>query len=444
MDGRNVQCLAVIGAQWGDEGKGKIVDLLAGSFDVVARFSGGHNAGHTVRVGEKKFALHLVPSGMIHSRPKCFLGPGLVIDPLALVSEMKGLEEQGVDFGERLGISHRSALLLPTHRALDQAREAARGSGKIGTTGRGIGPAYEDVASRRGLRAWMLGKPESFRTAAMQLMSEHNRELEVLHGAEVTDLDQAMSDLLDAARVLAPRLEDVGTRLRGLLASGDRMLMEGAQGVLLDPIWGSYPFVTSSSCLPASGMATLGLGSRSVDLVLGVMKAYTTRVGAGPFPTEDFGAEGRELAERGVEFGTTTGRRRRCGCFDAVAARHAIEVAGIDAIALTKIDVLDAFKQLRIGVAYEDEVGNELKFFPADSESLGEVRVRYETLPGWKTPTEGMRDVAGLDADARAYISRLEELLGVPVVLLSTGPRRSETLLVGSSRQAELLRELLD
>ena len=434
---------AVIGAQWGDEGKGKIVDLLAGRVDAVARYSGGHNAGHTVRFGSRKFALHLIPSGIIHPGTLCFLGPGLVLDPLALVREMDSLVSQGIDFGERLKISGRAALILPTHQALDLARESRRGKEKIGTTGRGIGPAYEDVASRRGLRAWLLGQPERLRREAEKLMALHNLELERLHGAAPVDLGKALSDLLAAAGSLAPYLAEVGGELRGLLASGATVLLEGAQGVLLDPIWGTYPFVTSSSCLPASGAATLGLPAATVGPVLGVMKAYTTRVGSGPFPTEEKGEIGRRLAEGGAEFGTTTGRPRRCGYFDAVAARHAVEVAGIEAIALTKIDVLDGFEEILMGVAYEDESGSPIDAFPADTGLLDHVRVRYERLQGWEGTVEGLRDPAALPVGAWALISRIEELLGIPVVLLSTGPRREETMILGDSPVAFRLRDLL-
>ncbi len=436
--------LAVIGAQWGDEGKGKIVDLLAARVDGVARFSGGHNAGHTVRIGELKYALHLIPSGIIHPGARCFLGPGLVIDPGALLREMEGLQEQGIEFGSRMVISSRAALILPTHQGLDHAREAARGKSKIGTTGRGIGPAYEDVASRRGLRAWMLTRPESLQEEAEKLMRAHNEELARLYGADPFVIDEAVGRLLRAAEKLGPFVHEVGSEIRGLLNSGGKLLLEGAQGVLLDPIWGTYPFVTSSSCLPAAGAATLGIPGHRIGPVLGVMKAYTTRVGAGPFPTEDFGPEGEELAKRGAEFGTTTGRPRRCGWFDAVAARHAVEVAGIDAIALTKIDVLDSFDEIRIAVDYEDERGRRIGSLPADTAMLEHLKPCYETMPGWKNPTESLRDPADLDPAARAYISRLEELLGVPVALLSTGPRRAETMVLGQSAVAARLRELLD
>lgn len=443
MKERRSGVLAVIGAQWGDEGKGKIVDLLAGKVDAVARFSGGHNAGHTVRVGELKYALHLIPSGIIHPQTRCFIGPGLVIDPTALLKEIQGLETQGVEFDGRLSISPRAALILPTHQALDRAREARRGGFKIGTTGRGIGPAYQDVASRRGLRAWMLSRPDTLRVAAEELMAEHNLELEKIHHAEAVDIQAAIDELLEAAARLGSLIGEVGPEIRSLLNSGGNLLLEGAQGVLLDPIWGTYPFVTSSSCLPAAGAGSLGFSARKIGPVVGIMKAYTTRVGAGPFPTEDFGEGGQELARRGAEFGTTTGRPRRCGWFDAVAARHAVEVAGLDAIALTKIDVLDGFEEIRIAVAYEDEAGQLVDTLPADTSRLEKFRPRYESLPGWKLPTEGLRDPEKLDPAVRAYIARLEELLGIPVALLSTGPRRDETMILGQSQVAERLRTLI-
>jgi len=435
--------LAVVGAQWGDEGKGKIVDLLAGKFDAVARFSGGHNAGHTVRVGEKKFALHLIPSGIIHPNTRCFLGPGLVVDPLALVEEIRGLETQGITVDERLWISLRCALLLPTHRALDQAREKARGKGKIGTTGRGIGPAYQDVAARRGLRTWMLQDRTRFEKAARNLMNEHNRELEYLHDTAPVDIDEAIEKLLEASTRLAEMPHDLQSEIHNLLERNAGLLFEGAQGVLLDPLWGTYPFVTSSSCLPAHAATSLGLSPRTIGTVLGVMKAYTTRVGSGPFPSEDSGRAGEELAKRGAEFGTTTGRARRCGFFDAVAARHAVQVAGIDALALTKIDVLDAFDEVKIGVAYEDASGRTLKSFPADAGVLDGVRLRYESHPGWKRPVESLENPEDLDPNALAYIRRLEELTGVPVVILSTGPRRRETMVLNDTPLSARLRKLL-
>jgi len=435
--------LAVVGAQWGDEGKGKIVDLLAGSFDGVARFSGGHNAGHTVRVGDRQFALHLVPSGIIHPGTRCFIGPGLVVDPLALSEEIHGLEEQGLDVVGRLVLSSRSSILLPTHAALDRARESGRGRGKIGTTGRGIGPAYQDLASRRGLRAWMLRKPAVFENAARALMEAHNRELERLHERPGIDIGEIMPRLIQAAAGLAPMIGETGSDIRKLLQRDGKLLLEGAQGVLLDPYWGTYPFVTSSSCLPAFGAAALGLPMTAVSAVLGVMKAYTTRVGSGPFPTEDFGETGRELARIGNEFGTTTGRPRRCGFFDAVAARWAVDVAGIDGIALTKIDVLDSFDHIRIATAYEDISGTVVDDFPADADLLANVRVRWETLPGWERPTAGLKDPRDLDPNALAYIRRIEELLGVPVVILSTGPRREETLILGDDVLSQHMKRLL-
>ncbi len=435
--------MMVIGGQWGDEGKGKVVDLLSGGFSAVVRYNGGHNAGHTVRVGDRKFALHLVPSGIIHPGCRCLMGAGLVIDPTALLREIDRLAEEGIDVGGRLFLSPRAAILLPTHRALDLAREGVRGDARIGTTGRGIGPAYQDVAQRRCLKAWILTDPAAFETAARSVMEQHNRELITLYDAEPVDIEAAVDELLSAARRLAPTVREIGPDIRRLVDVGKPILFEGAQGVLLDVHWGTYPFVTSSSCLPAFAAVSCGIGARYLGPVLAVMKAYTTRVGAGPFPTEDFGPAGNGMRERGAEFGTTTGRPRRCGWFDAVAARHAVEVAGIDAVALTKIDVLDGMETLKVCVGYETPDGRPVAGVPADAALLESIKPRYVDLPGWEGRTEGVITEAELPAGAVGYLQFLEEQLGVPVVIVSTGPRREETLVRGSSLFAERLRPLI-
>jgi adenylosuccinate synthase len=372
------------------------------------------------------------------------MGASMVIDPIALKTEIDGLADQGIEVGDRLTISPRAALILPTHKALDGAREGSRGSRAIGTTGRGIGPAYQDVAQRRGLRAWVLQDQPSFERHARGLMETHNRELESVFGAEPVDVDAAIGDLLDAQRGLEPLVGDVGPNLRAHHERGEAVLFEGAQGVMLDIVWGTYPFVTSSSCLPASAAPSCGVGPRLLGSVIGVMKAYVTRVGGGPFPTEDHGPEGEAIRERGHEFGTTTGRPRRCGWFDVVAARHAIEVAGIDALAITKLDVLDGLERLKVAVAYENEDGAVLEHVPADSELLSRVRPRYVEVPGWKTPCDGVVDEGSLPAEAEAYLQYLEEQLGVPVVIVSTGPRRSETMTRGASALADVVRPILE
>ena len=362
------ESLMIIGGQWGDEGKGKVVDLLSSGFAAVVRYNGGNNAGHTVRFADRKFALHLVPSGIIHDGVTCYLGSGMVVDPTGLVAEMDTLIGEGVEIDGRIRLSPRATLILPTHKALDSAREGTLGAGKIGTTGRGIGPAYQDRAQRRALRAHVLAEPSRLRERALGLMEQHNREIEILFNAEPVDLDNAMADLEEAARRLAPLIGEVGPALRSHRAADQAVLFEGAQGVMLDLAWGTYPFVTSSSCLPGFAAASCGIGPKLLGPVIGVMKAYATRVGSGPFPTELEDATGERMRERGVEFGTTTGRPRRCGWFDAVAARYAVEVAGIDAVAVTKLDILDGFETVKVATSYRLPDGSTLDTFPADAE----------------------------------------------------------------------------
>lgn len=435
--------MMVIGGQWGDEGKGKVVDLLSGAFSAVVRYNGGHNAGHTVRVGERRFALHLVPSGIIHPTAQCYMGAAMVVDPTALLKEVLRLKDEGIEVEGRLSLSPRAAILLPTHRALDLAREGRRAGDKIGTTGRGIGPAYQDVAQRRGLRAWTLTSDEKLRESARFLMEQHNAELVAVYGAEPVDLEAAIEEISAAAKRLAPLVREIAPEIRRLVDRGEPVLYEGAQGVLLDLNWGTYPFVTSSSCLPGFAAASCGVGPRYLGPVLGVMKAYSTRVGSGPFPTEDFGPDGDGLRDRGVEFGTTTGRPRRCGWFDVVAARYAAETAGIDALALTKIDVLDGLKRLKVCVAYEGPGGEVLESMPADADLLAEMKPRYLDLPGWEGATEGLVSEDALPEGARAYLKFLEDQVGVPIALVSTGPRREETMARGSSVMAQRIAEIL-
>lgn len=433
----------VVGAQWGDEGKGKIVDLLARGFSAVVRYNGGHNAGHTVKFADRHFALHLVPSGIINPEARCFMGAGMVIDPTALVEELDGLGSGGVDIGSRLMLSPRATLILPTHCALDAAREGALGTRRIGTTGRGIGPAYQDQAQRRGLRSHLLADRRRFEDRARALMAQHNLELERVFQADPVDLDDAMDRLLAAADRVAPLLGEVGPELRGFACRGEPVLFEGAQGVLLDLTWGTYPFVTSSSCLPANAAASCGIGAKLLGPVLGVLKAYVTRVGGGPFPTEDHGDVGERLRQAGHEFGTTTGRPRRCGWFDAVAARYAVDIAGVDAVALMKLDVLDGFGELRIATAYEDASGARLATLPPDADDVEGLTPVYESMPGWSETTVGITRSEALPAQAAAYLDRIEQLLGVPIVVVSTGPRREETMIRGADSIAGQLRSLL-
>jgi adenylosuccinate synthase len=437
------ESLMIIGGQWGDEGKGKVVDLLSSGFAAVVRYNGGNNAGHTVRFADRHFALHLVPSGIIHDGTTCYLGSGMVVDPTGLVAEMDTLVGEGVEIDGRIKLSPRATLILPTHRALDSAREGMRGADKIGTTGRGIGPAYQDRAQRRGLRAHVLTEQDRLRERALALMEQHNHELTTLFGAEPVDLDSAIDELERAASRLAPTVSEVGPALRGHRAAGDGVLFEGAQGVMLDLAWGTYPFVTSSSCLPGFAAASCGIGPKLLGPVIGVMKAYATRVGSGPFPSELEDATGERMRERGAEFGTTTGRPRRCGWFDAVAARYAIEVAGIDAVAVTKLDILDGFETVKVATSYRLPDGSTLDTFPADAELAESLEPIYEELPGWSAPTEGVIAEDDLPAEAKSYLAFLEEKIGAPAVIVSTGPRREETLVRGDSGLANQLRSII-
>jgi adenylosuccinate synthase len=436
------ESLMIIGGQWGDEGKGKVVDLLSSGFPAVVRYNGGNNAGHTVRFADRKFALHLVPSGIIHDGVTCYLGSGMVVDPTGLVAEMDTLIDEGVNIDGRINLSPRATLILPTHKALDSAREGTLGAGKIGTTGRGIGPAYQDRAQRRGLRAHVLGDSR-LRERALALMEQHNRELEILFDAEPVNLDGAVVELEVAAQRLAPMIDEVGPALRSLQAAGDGALFEGAQGVLLDLAWGTYPFVTSSSCLPGFAAASCGIGPKLLGPVIGVMKAYATRVGSGPFPTELDDPTGERMRERGAEFGTTTGRPRRCGWFDAVAARYAVEVAGIDAVAVTKLDILDGFETIKVATSYSLPDGSTVDTFPADAEVAESLEPVYEELPGWGSPTEGVVAEGDLPAEAKSYLAFLEDKIGAPAVIVSTGPRREETLIRGDSALADQLRSII-
>jgi adenylosuccinate synthase len=433
----------VIGGQWGDEGKGKVVDLLSSSFAAVVRYNGGNNAGHTVRFADRTFALHLVPSGIIHDQATCYLASGMVVDPTGLVAEMDTLIGEGVDIDGRITLSPRATLILPTHKALDSAREGTLGAGKIGTTGRGIGPAYQDRAQRRGLRAHVLTDPDRLRERALALMEQHNRELKTLFEAEPVDLGAAVDEVEAAASRLASTVSEVGPALRRHRAAGDGVLFEGAQGVMLDLAWGTYPFVTSSSCLPGFAAASCGIGPKMLGPVIGVMKAYATRVGSGPFPSELEDATGEKMRERGVEFGTTTGRPRRCGWFDAAAARYAVEVAGIDAVAVTKLDVLDGFDRIKVVTSYRLPDGSTLDTFPADAEVAATLEPVHEELPGWPSPVEGVTNEKDLSAEAESYIRFLEEKIGAPAVIVSTGPRREETLIRGDSDLATQLRSII-
>ncbi len=420
--------VAVIGAQWGDEGKGKVVDWLASRADIVVRFQGGHNAGHTLMVGNQTYKLSLLPSGLVRGKLGV-IGNGVVIDPAALLAEIARVRAQGLKVTpETLRIAENATLILPVHGALDRAREAQRGERKIGTTGRGIGPAYEDKVGRRAIRMCDLAEPETLAMKLDDLLLHHNVLLSGL-GAPVFTRDELMAPLLAMAAELLPHVEPVWERLDEAKRSGKRILFEGAQAVMLDVDHGTYPFVTSSNTIAATAAAGSGVGPAAVGFVLGIAKAYTTRVGSGPFPTELLDETGRLLGERGHEFGTVTGRPRRCGWFDAVMVRQAVKVGGIQGLALTKLDVLDGMPELRICVGYDID-GQRFGYLPAGQGAQATAVPVYETIEGWPGSTRGARTWGELPAQAIKYVKRIEELVEAPVTLLSTSPERDDTILV--------------
>jgi len=421
--------VVVLGTQWGDEGKGKIVDLLTEQASAVVRFQGGHNAGHTLVIGGEKTVLHVIPSGILRNDVECLIGNGVVLSPEALLKEITALESRGVPVRERLKISPACPLILPYHVALDQAREARRGERKIGTTGRGIGPAYEDKVARRGLRLGDLRFPERFAETLAEVLDYHNHALVNYYKAEALDLQQVLDQALLQAEELLPMMADVTQRLHALRKTRAKILFEGAQGSLLDIDHGTYPFVTSSNTT-AGGTATgSGFGPLYLDYVLGITKAYTTRVGSGPFPTELFDATGARLAERGHEFGATTGRPRRCGWFDAVALQTAVNVNSVSGLCLTKLDVLDGLDEISICVGYANQQGQQAAP-PIDAYDYEQLTPVYETVPGWHESTVGLKTLDALPENARAYINRLEELVGAPIDIISTGPDREETIVL--------------
>jgi adenylosuccinate synthase len=424
--GKNV---VVLGTQWGDEGKGKIVDLLTEQVKYVARFQGGHNAGHTLVIEGKKTVLHLIPSGILHDGVSCLIGNGVVLAPDALIKEIKELEEKGVPVRERLRLSPACPLILPYHVALDQARESARGDAKIGTTGRGIGPAYEDKVARRGLRLGDLLDPVRFAPKLKEVIEYHNFALTQYYRAEAVSYELVLEECLRLAEQLKPMIADVTDILHCAREAGEHILFEGAQGSLLDIDHGTYPFVTSSNTT-AGGTATgSGFGPLYLDYVLGITKAYTTRVGSGPFPTELKCDIGEHLGAKGREFGATTGRKRRTGWFDAVALRHAVRINSISGICLTKLDVLDGLEEVKVCIGYQDPAGNAIGI-PIDCEGWENVVPVYESLPGWSESTQGVITLEGLPKNARDYIKRLETLIGAPVDIISTGPDRVETIML--------------
>ena len=415
--------LAVLGAQWGDEGKGKIVDLLTPRFDIVARYQGGHNAGHTVYVNGTKFVLRLIPSGILHSGITCVIGNGVVVDPQALFAEVDELARSGIEVGGRLIVSDKAHLILPYHRDLDLLAEARRGDRKIGTTSRGIGPAYEDKIARRGIRVGDLADAEALAQGVRDNVAARNR----LVADSTMDWKPVLDQLLDQAIRLRPWIRDVSLMLGDAMAKGKSILFEGAQGTLLDIDHGTYPYVTSSNASIGGVCTGLGVGPRAIDSVMGVVKAYTTRVGEGPLPTELSGEMGHRLRESGNEYGAVTGRPRRCGWYDAVAARYAARINGLDALALTKLDVLDGLDRIDICTAYRSGA-RTLTEFPSDAGQLAACEPVYESWPGWSTPTRAVRRYSDLPENARQYIARLEEVSGVRAAIISTGSERDDTI----------------
>lgn len=423
------KCIVILGSQWGDEGKGKIVDLLMERASVVVRFQGGHNAGHTLVIDGKKTVLRLIPSGILHSHVQCLIGNGVVLSPTALLQEIGELEARSIPVTERLRISEACILLMPYHVALDQAREKAKGDAKIGTTGRGIGPAYEDKVARRALRFGDLFDEKRFATKLREILDYHNFILQNYHQHEPLDYQQVLDNTLALIPQLKPMKADVSALLAEHRAKGKHILFEGAQGTLLDVDHGTYPFVTSSNTVAGAASVGSGFGPRYIDYIMGITKAYTTRVGSGPFPTELQDDIGKRLAERGNEFGSVTGRPRRCGWLDMVLLRRSHQLNSFSGLCVTKLDVLDGLDVVRICTAYRLH-GKTITQLPTDATELAACEPIYEELPGWKESTFGIKTFNELPQNARKYLLRLEELAGVPIDIISTGPDRNETILL--------------
>ena len=421
--------VVVIGTQWGDEGKGKVVDWLTDHADGVVRFQGGHNAGHTLVINGRKTILRLIPSGILREGVACYIGNGVVLSPSAVLQEIDELESAGVAVANRLRISGACPLILPYHVAIDQAREAAKGADKIGTTGRGIGPAYEDKVARRAIRLQDLFNPQRFAEKLSEVLDYHNFVLQHYLKAEPVDYQKTHDDTLGFASRLAPMVADVSSELYSAASSGRHLLFEGAQGSLLDVDHGTYPFVTSSSCVAGSAAGGAGVGPQMLQYVLGIAKAYSTRVGSGPFPTELEDAVGEQLRKNGNEFGSVTGRPRRCGWFDAAVLKRSIQINGISGLCITKLDVLDGMERIKLGVGYRLD-GKTVNIFPAGADASKNCVPIYEEMPGWSESTVGVSRLEDLPANARAYLSRLEQICGVPVDMISTGPDRKETIVI--------------
>jgi adenylosuccinate synthase len=424
--GKNV---VVIGTQWGDEGKGKVVDWLTEHAQGVVRFQGGHNAGHTLVIGDKKTVLRLIPSGILRHHVRVYIGNGVVLSPSALLQEIAELESAGIEVRSRLSISPACPLVLPIHVALDQAREASLGETKIGTTGRGIGPAYEDKIARRALRVQDLFYPDRFAAKLGPLLAYHNFVLTQYYECPAVPFRETLDAALGLAPQLLPMVADVAAQIQESRRRGDSLLFEGAQGALLDIDHGTYPYVTSSNCLAGAAAPGCGIGPQLLDYVLGIVKAYTTRVGTGPFPTELTDATGAALAKRGNEFGSVTGRPRRCGWLDLPALKRSLQLNGVDGLCITKLDVLDGIGPIRICTEY-NAGGARLDLLPSGAEAVAECQPVYEEVPGWDESTFGVKRFDDLPGNARAYLRRIEELAGVPIAMVSTGPERDETILM--------------
>jgi adenylosuccinate synthase len=424
--GKNV---VVIGTQWGDEGKGKIVDLLTDKADAVVRFQGGHNAGHTLVIQGRKTVLHLIPSGILREKVRCLIGNGVVLSPTALLEEMEMLDAGGVDPRGRMGISESCPVILPYHIALDQAREAARGKKAIGTTGRGIGPCYEDKVSRRGIRLGEMLDADVFQERLREVMEYHNFALEHYFAFDAVDYQQVLDQALVQVEQIRPLIEDVPGTLHTLRRQGGSVMFEGAQGALLDIDHGTYPYVTSSNTTAGGAASGSGIGPRDIDYVLGIVKAYTTRVGAGPFPTELFDDVGDHLGEKGHEFGATTGRKRRCGWLDTVALRRSLQINSVTGMCITKLDVLDGLDTVKICVAYRLN-GQEIDAPPVGADRFARCEPLYIEMPGWKASTVGVKSREELPEAARNYLSRIEALCETPIDIISTGPDREETIVL--------------
>ena len=419
--------VVVVGAQWGDEGKGKIVDWLTDHAQGVVRFQGGHNAGHTLVIGGKKTVLHLIPSGILRDKVACYIGNGVVLSPQALLEELDTLEHMGVNVASRLFISEACPIIMPHHVALDRAREVAKGAGKIGTTGRGIGPTYEDKVARRGIRLQDLFYPERFATKLREVLDFHNFVLKNYLKADTVDFQASLDTTLAYAERIKPMVADVPRMLYEAQQAGKSLLFEGAQGTLLDIDHGTYPFVTSSNCVAGAASAGAGIGPQNLHYVLGITKAYTTRVGSGPFPTELNDERGKYLATRGNEFGATTGRPRRCGWFDGAALKRAIQINGVSGLCMMKLDVMDGMECVQLGVGYKMN-GVACDILPFGAELLAQCEPVYEDMPGWSDSTVGVTQFEKLPQAAQNYLNRMQEVCGVPIDIISTGPDREQTI----------------